>query len=498
MSNSSPSRGALCEVTMSGLLVLELGDLLDPARMAMPESTGDDPPPVAITLPPVALDPRTPVIVGTGQFLQRPDDPADALEPVEMMVEALRRAQADTEARRSLLETADSVRVLGMLSWRYADPGALVAKRVGAEPAETVATGTGGNGPQMLMNDTCLAIARGDVRVALVAGAEAVYTRQRARAKGVHLPWTALEPVGTKPPRLLGDEKPGVNDVELARSAAIPTQIYPVFENALRAAAGEGVDAHQVRISELWARFSAVAAGNPYAWLPEARTAEEIRTVTDDNRMIGFPYPKLMNANIQTDQAAALIVCSVEAAEAAGVPRDRWVFPLAGADAHDHWWVSSRADFVSSPAIRLAGRAALELAGVSVDDVAHVDLYSCFPSAVQIAAAELGVAVDDPARSLTVTGGLTFAGGPGNDYVTHSIATTVSRLRADPGPRGLVTAVGWYLTKHAVGVYSTEPPADGFRHADPQAEVDALPQREFTSEHDGHVTIESYTAMQPG
>jgi acetyl-CoA C-acetyltransferase len=199
-----------------------------------------------------------------------------------------------------------------------------------------------------------------------------------------------------------------------------------------------------------------------------------------------------MNSNNADEQGAGVILCSAERATALGVPRDRWVFPHSGTDAHDHYHVSERDDLGTSPAMRVAGRAALALAGVGVDDLAHVDLYSCFPSAVEIAAAELGLPLDRP---LTVTGGLSFAGGPWNNYVMHSIATMAGRLRDEPGALGLVTANGGYITKHAFGVYSTEPPADGFRYADPQAEVDALPRRVLDEAPDGEVGIETWTAM---
>ena len=211
--------------------------------------------------------------------------------------------------------------------------------------------------------------------------------------------------------------------------------------------------------------------------------------------MVSFPYPKLMNANDRVDQGAALILCSVSAAREAGVPDDQWVFPVAGADANDHWFLSHREDLRSSPAIRLAGSRALSLAGAGIDEVAHVDLYSCFPCAVQIAAHELGLPLADPGRSLTVTGGLGFAGGPGNNYVTHSIASMAQRLRADPGALGLVTGLGWYSTKHAVGVWSTTPPPSGFRHECPQGAVDALPQRTPASDYEGDATIETYTVV---
>jgi acetyl-CoA C-acetyltransferase len=227
--------------------------------------------------------------------------------------------------------------------------------------------------------------------------------------------------------------------------------------------------------------------------------------------MIAYPYTKLLTANLQVDQGAAAILCSAAAAEAAGVPRDRWVFPLAGADAEDHWFLSHRADFHSSPAIRLAGSSTLALAGTTIDEVDHLDLYSCFPSAVEIAAAELGVPDDDPSRPLTVTGGMTFAGGPGNNYGTHSLAAMVGVLRQQPGTTGLTTGLGWYLSKHSVGIYGTDPPearphhddllpegtvvetAAGFAWADPQAAVGSLPQCTPDAAATGEVTVETYS-----
>jgi acetyl-CoA C-acetyltransferase len=440
----------------------------------------------------MALDPRTPVLVGSGQTLRRLESAAGASEPVDMMVDALRAAAEDSGAGAKLLERADSIRVIEVLSWRYPNPAELLAERIGASPRELVKSTTGGNSPQMVLNDAAAAVQRGDLDVVLLAGAEAMYSRVLSRKTKEWLDWTRQPEDATPAPRLIGDEGAGTNDIEMARAMALPTQVYPIFENAVRADAGETIDTHQRKIADLWARFSEVAASNANAWTPEARSAEEIRTVTADNRMIGFPYPKYMNSNLQTDQAAAVLLCSVEAARSLAVPEDRWVFPLAGADAHDHWWVSERSDLHSSPAIAACGRAALGLAGVGVDGLAHVDLYSCFPSAVQIGAQELGLSLD---RRLTVTGGLCFAGGPGNNYVTHSIASMVDTLRGDPGSNGLVTALGWYLTKHAMAVYSTTPPTAGFRHAAPQAEVDALPRRAYTGEHEGPVTVESYTVM---
>jgi acetyl-CoA C-acetyltransferase len=284
--------------------------------------------------------------------------------------------------------------------------------------------------------------------------------------------------------------------IEAAKGILQPVQIYPIFETALRAARGESIEAHIVRVSELWAAFSRVAAGNPYAWIRTAKTAEEIRTPSPSNRMIGLPYPKQMNSNNDVDMAAALLVCSVERAEALGIPRDRWVFLHAGTDAHDTYATSERWELHRVPAVRVAGKRALDLAGTGIDDIAFIDLYSCFPSMVQMSATELGIPLETE-RSLTQTGGLPFAGGPWNNYVMHAIATVVARCREHPGELGFIHANGGFATKHAFGVYSSEPPASGFRWEDCQSEVDRMPTRGVAdgAEAAGPARIEGYTVM---
>ena len=450
----------------------------------------------------MALDPRTPVLVGAGQVTHRPE-PAVALtdrpEPVELMARALRLAAEDSgtpDRGRGLLEQAQSMRVMVPLSWRYVNPGLLVSQRLAIEPDELALTVIGGNNPQTVVNRTALQIAQGELDVALLCGAECMFTRLAVRRDPDHpvLGWTT-QPEDTPPPVTLGTDHVPVTDLESARGLDRPLRVFPLFENALRSQAGQTIEEHQRAVSELWARFSQVAVTNPYAWSREPRSAEDIRSIGPSNRMVSFPYGKLMNANDRVDQGAAVILCSLDAARRTGVPEDRWVFPVAGADAHDHWFLSNREDLKSSPAIRIAGARALELAGAGIDDVAHVDLYSCFPCAVQIAAGELGLPLGDPDRSLTVTGGLAFAGGPGNNYVTHSIASMAQRLRGDPGTLGLVTGLGWYSTKHAIGVWSTTPPAAGFRSESPQAAVDALPRRTPAPDHDGDATVETYTVV---
>jgi acetyl-CoA C-acetyltransferase len=441
------------------------------------------------------IDPQTPVVIGVSQVSQRVDDPTGAREPIDLLADAARAAGADAGATRSPLDALDTVAVVDIVSWKYPDPGALLGRRLGIEPRTTMTTTVGGNSPQLLVNELAATIARGDARGVLVGGTECVYTRWRARREPkVWLDWTQSD----DPPcaHVIGDPRPGTNDYEMAHAAIAPTQIYPLFETALRAGLGRSVDEHQRAVSELWSTFASVAAGNPHAWSRTPFSADEIRTPSADNRVVTFPYLKRMCANIDVDQAAAVILCSYEMARDLGVPDDRLVFPLAGADAHDHFFFSERDSLAASPAIAAAGRAALTAAGVGIDDVARFDLYSCFPSAVEIALSALGLRGpghgDD--RPLTVTGGLGFAGGPANDYPTHAIAAMVDACRRNPGSVGFVSALGWYVTKHSIGVYSTSPPRSGFVSADAdrvQAQVDALAQRDTAGACDGRATVEA-------
>jgi acetyl-CoA C-acetyltransferase len=268
-----------------------------------------------------------------------------------------------------------------------------------------------------------------------------------------------------------------------------------MFETALRAAAGRTVDEHQAYLGKLWSDLSHVAAGNPNAWIQEPKSAEEIVTVGPKNRMIGFPYPKMMNSNSDVDQGAALIMCSVEAARRLGIDEDRWVFPQAGTDCHEHNYVSNRDTFARTPAIELGGQRALSLAGKHIDEIELLDLYSCFPAAVQLGAQSLGVNLME--RQWSRTGGLPFAGGPWNNYPMHAIATIVGELREQRDAAALVWANGGYATKHSFGIYATTPPANGYAYEHPQDEIDALPKRELADLADaaGPAEIEAYSVM---
>ena len=437
------------------------------------------------------VDPRLPVVVGVGQVSQRVAA-AEARAPIDLLADASRLAEADTDAKQSLLDQVGVVAVAQIGSWRYPDPGALLARRLGIEPRRTLVSTVGGNSPQLLVDELAARIQRNELDVALVGGAESMHTRWRARREPrVELTWETGDDAPCE--WVIGDDRPGASPYEAAHSALAPPLVYPLFETALRAAAGRTVEEHQRHVSELWARFSQVAATNPHAWSQQALTAEQIRTVSPDNRMVCFPYPKRMCANIDVDQAAALLLCSYESARAAGVPDDRMVFLHAAAEVHDHYFFSERWSLAESPGIATAVGDAVDAAGIALDDIARFDLYSCFPSAVQVAARALGLADDDP-RALTVTGGLGFAGGPVNNYPTHAIARMVELLRGDPMSYGCTTALGWYISKHATGIWSSTPPARGFQRVDPaasQAKVDATPRREPAGLLDEEVTLEA-------
>jgi acetyl-CoA C-acetyltransferase len=436
----------------------------------------------------MTLDPRTPIVVGVAQAKQRPHDPAQAREAVALMEQVVRAAAADAGAPGLTARIGYVGVVQG--AWRYSDPGRLIAERVGAAGARTAISANGGNTPQAYVNALAARIAAGQLDCAVVVGAETIWSRRRLRRAGLEVRTT--EQSGVVPDEQFGHDVGMSSPFEESRGLQAPVNFYPVFESAIRASRGETLDQHRHRVAELWARFNQVAVANDYAWIRTPMTAAEIREPSPTNRMIGFPYTKAMNSNWDLDQAAAVLICSVETAEAAGVSRDRWVFPWSGTDAHDTYFVSERRDLHSSPAIVEAGRRAFELAGVGPDDIAHIDLYSCFPSAVQVGAESLGFGLE---RQLTQTGGLTFAGGPLNNYVTHSIAAMTQVLRADPAAVGLVSANGGFLTKHAIGIYATEPPASGYRTEDVQDKVDLVPGTAVDEGYQGPVTVEAYTVM---
>jgi len=449
----------------------------------------------------VTSDRNIPVLIGVGQAVDHWDggDPAAAPSPQSLMADAARAALADSGAGAAVLAAIDTVAVVR----HFADsaPGMVpegtggcdqpplgLAQRIGARPRHAVYSIVGGQSPQALVNEYAAAIHAGAARCVLLAGSEAIAAAKTAQRRGIALDWAetiegAMEDRGLGPMLLDGYEVKG--------GLGAPILTYPLFEHALRARLGHDRAAHRQLMSELWAQFSAVAAANPYAQFPVARDAAFLATPSEANYPVADPYLKWHVAQDAVNQGAALLLTSVGQAEAMGVPRDRWLFLHGSGEATDRL-VSQRADLSRSAAISAALEGALAHAGLGTDAIAHYDLYSCFPCAVLIAAEALGL--DWRARPLTLTGGLPFAGGAGNNYSMHAIAAMAGRLRAAPGDFGLVLANGGFLSKQAVGIYSTRAldrwcPAD---HAAMQARVDAEPVPERLAE-DMVATIETYT-----
>lgn len=437
----------------------------------------------------------TPILIGVGQRTVR-DEPLGALStPMDLMAAAARDAVADAGAPDDWLAGVDTLVVVKSFREPMRNSPATLARRIGAVNAATFLTPDGGEAPQYLVNRYAEAIARGQAKSVLLAGAEAMDNGRRLIKSGQKPDWR--EPADADAAWLYPD-KPMASKHEAAHGIWIASNVYPLFETALRRRYGHSISEHQASMGALMQPFSEIAAKSPHAWFPTSRSATEISTPNTSNRYVGWPYTKFMNAMNQINQSAALLLTSVEAAREAGIPEDRWVYLHGAADVRDIWHVSERADYALSPAMALMGERALAHAGRNIDDIAYFDLYSCFPSAVAIGRDALGIARDDP-RALTVTGGLPYHGGAGNNYSMNAIATMADTLRHDPGAFGMVTANGGYLTKHAAGIYSTTRPAlsnGQWRREDPalyQPKIDALERPELIEAPTGMGRIETYT-----
>jgi acetyl-CoA C-acetyltransferase len=447
---------------------------------------------------------RMPVLIGCGQLTdKRP--PEEASTPIELMAEVARKAAADAGPGQALLDEIDAIAALGLTvdtpeagnsaNGMVRNVPHAVCTALNIDPAEKRYTRTGGNTPQLLVNRYAEKIARGDTSAVLLVGAEALNTMIARLKMGLDLDaW--MDDSGDDP-QMLGDARPAASDHEMIYGIQTPSVAYPLFENALRGKYGLSLDEHRRKLGELYQRFNAIAAKNPLSWFPTARSAEEIATASDSNRYVGFPYTKFLNSIIQVNMGAAVIMTSVAKARELGVADDRMVYLHGCADANDIWNVSDRANYHSSLAIRTMGEKAFAMSGKTIEQMDFFDIYSCFPSAVQIACDELGIAHDD-ARGLTVTGGLPYFGGPGNNYATHAIATMMDVLRSNPGKFGLLNANGWFVTKHSMGIYSTTPITGQWRReapADYQQPILDQAHPLFTEAPNGRATIETYTVM---
>jgi len=431
---------------------------------------------------------RTPVLVGIGTATRREENPLQALDPLALMIEAARHAGADAGSP-DLLTTLDQIMV-PRGRWMHANPGRAIGAALGATRVRSVLS-TVGVLQQTLIGAACAAIAAGEIRSALVTGGDAGFRLLRARIAGLELP--KLPQDDSEPNTLLAPKEELRHPAEIRAGLRMPVSLYAIMESAYRARHGWSVAEHRDRIAGLYARFSAVASNNPDAWTRKPLTAAAIRDPSERNAMQAFPYTKLLCSSWNVDQAAALLFCSEAEAIAREVPRDRWVYPWTSTESNHMVAVTARGDLGACPGAAIAGRAALEPFGIGPDELDLVDLYSCFPVAVETYAEALDLGLE---RDLTVTGGMSYGGGPYNNYVLQSTARLGQLLRAGQGRLGLISTVSGVLTKQGFGLWSTDRPADGFRAADVTDTVAAaVAEKPVLADYSGPGQLAGYTVL---
>ncbi|WP_295854130.1 acetyl-CoA acetyltransferase [Tardiphaga sp.] len=431
---------------------------------------------------------RIPVIVGVGEYSDHPKELTAGLEPLALITEALKRAEQDAGAK--LLHEIDSLDIVNFLSWRYQDPAKQLSEQLGIAPKHAHYGPVGGESPIRFIHEAAKRIARGEAVVAAICGAEAQSTATKAERAGVTLPWTPFAHDAPEPLRGANYQKPIATTLGVAK----PVTVYPFYEAAAAAHWGQTPRQAQQESGELWSRYSKVAADNPEAWLKRAYTPEAITTPTPENRLIAWPYTKLMVANPMVNQAAAILVTSLAKARAAGIPEDRMVHIQGGAAAEEPRDYLDRDQYVESHAQNAVLKVAMALAGGHGSAFDAIELYSCFPVVPKMARRTLGLGAD---VQPTVAGGLTFFGAPLNDYMAHAACAMVRRLRA--GARlGLLYSQGGFVTKHHALVLSREAAAHPLAqdtNVQAEADRDRKPVPAFVTNASGNGTVESFTVI---
>jgi acetyl-CoA C-acetyltransferase len=437
---------------------------------------------------PTQPDDRIPVIVGVGEIADRPNEITAGLEPLALLEQALKRAEQDSGGK--LLGEIASLDVVNFLSWRYREPEKQLSDRLGIKPAHAYYGPVGGESPIRYLHEAAQRIARGECSVAAVCGAEAQSTATKAERAGLTLPWTPFARDVPEPKRGAAFQKP----MAVKLGVFSPVTVYPLYEAATSAHWGQTPREAMAESGQLWSTYSSVASQNPNAWLKQHFTPEEITTPTPDNRLIAWPYTKLMVANPTVNMGAAILITSLAKARAAGIARDRLVHIWGGASAEEPRDYLVRDQFFQSHPQNAVLNAVMDLAGGDGNAFDAIELYSCFPCVPKMARRTLGLGVD---VQPTVTGGLTFFGAPLNTYMTHAACAMVRKLR-NGAKLGLLYGQGGFVTKHHALVLSRQPPRDALaRDTSVQAEADrhrgAVP--DFVTEADGKGAVESFTVI---
>ncbi len=430
---------------------------------------------------------RQPILVGIGTATRRDEDWQNALEPIDLLDEAVRAAGSDCGVPAALASLEYISVPRGR--WKYRNPAGTIARRVGATRATTVLA-TPGVLQQTLIGEACQRIARGEIGAAIIAGSDAGYRLLRAQLAGVRAPETPSE---GEPDILMQPKDELRHPVEVRSGVQMPVGLYALLESAFRRKQGWSINEHRDRLAELYARLARVTVDNPHAWNRVAVPAAEIRDGSKRNPMQAFPYTRYHCSTWNVDQAAAILLCSVGRAKALGISPSRWVFPVASSESNHMVPVSARGDLSTLHGARIAGQAALAAAGLAPDAIDLVELYSCFPIAVELYADALGLPLT---RDLTVTGGMAFAGGPYNNYFLQATCRAIELLREGKGSNALLSCVSGIVTKQAFAVWSIAAPAGGFAHLDVTEDVArAMPVREVHDEYTGNAVVAGCTVL---
>lgn len=433
-------------------------------------------------------DERIPVIVGVGEITEKPQAPAEGREPLALMAEALHRAEQDAGA--NLVAEIDSIDIVNLVSWRYNDPAAQLSALIGVQPKRAVYGPVGGEGPIRYLHEAALRIQRGESVVGAVCGAEAQSTVNKAEKAGIELPWTPFAEDGVQSVRSASYQNP----MAVALGVFQPITVYPFYDAASAKRWGQTPREALAESGQLWSRFADSAAANPNSWLKRSFSADDITTPTADNRLIAWPYTKLMVANPMVNQGAALIITSLAKARAAGVPDDKLVYFVGGAAAEEPRDYIARDQYAESHAQNAVLGAVLDHAGGNGNAFDAIELYSCFPCVPKMARRTLGLGED---VQPTVTGGLTFFGAPLNDYMTHAACAMVRKLRGDT-KLALLYGQGGFVTKHHGLVLSKAKPMQPLAEetsVQSIADSNREPIPAFTPDVQGPATIESFTVI---
>ena len=430
-----------------------------------------------------------PIIVGAGQFTQRKNT-LDPLDPLNLIAKACKIALNDADAL-SLKDFINSVYMVNISSWSYEDAPEELSKILCIEPKHKIYLPDGGDSPQMLVNRAAKDIASGKSQAILITGGEASYSRNKAKKGKLNLNW----PQWKDPKYMEGKLWNGINEFANKYKLKYPPITYAILETALRAASGRSLEDHRNHIGKIFEDFSKIASSNAHSWTQHSYSAKEIITPTPNNRYITHPYTKLMCSNVFVDQSSALIMTSEVNAEKLKIDPKLWIYPMGGADLKNIFNITQRPKLYNSPATKEGAHIALEQARLKLDDIDLFDIYSCFPSIVEIIKNDLGIKEDDP-RPLSITGGLPYFGGPWSNYSLHAIVSAVHLIRKNPLLKVMVIANGGYNTKQSFGIYGTEPPFIKWgekSHVEINQSILANKLPKPIEQANGDLTIEGYT-----